>query len=335
MNFNPDDTGVANGNYFGFPFTVQESRLVLISAPWDATVSYNDGTSGAPEAIIEASTQVEIYDPHNPDSWKQGIATLPVNSWIEKTSARCRSIALDVIEHVEQGGQLDKVHKQLDKVNVACEQLNDIIMEQSNEILEQGKLVGLVGGDHSTPLGLMRALANHHPSFGILHIDAHCDLRGAYEGFKYSHASIMYNAMELPQIEKLVQVGIRDFSQTELQMAQNDPRIVQFTDYDLKESAFNGATWHDQCTKIVENLPKNVYISFDIDGLSHEYCPNTGTPVPGGLSYNEAIYLLLMLKRSSRRIIGFDLTEVSAAESDEWDANVGARILYKLCNIIL
>lgn len=72
------------------------------------------------------------------------------------------------------------------------------------------KLQGLVGGEHSTPLGFIRVLSEIHNEFGILHIDAHADLRHAYEGFTYSHASIMYNALQYPQITRLVSVGLRD-----------------------------------------------------------------------------------------------------------------------------
>lgn len=335
MTFNPDDTGIANGNYFGFPHSVAEAELVLISAPWDVTVSYNDGTAKAPQAIIDASIQVEIYDHHNPDAWQKGIATLPADQWIVEAADEYRAQAQQVIEHIESGGTQDEVQPILDAVNNGSEKLNDIIYSQSRELLEQGKKVGLVGGDHSTPLGLIRALAEHNESFGILHIDAHCDLRDAYEGFTYSHASIMFNSLKLPQVKKLVQVAVRDFSQTELQLAQSDERVVQFTDYQLQDNAFAGETWRAQCAKIVDSLPHDVYISFDIDGLSRDFCPTTGTPVPGGLSFNEAVYLLFEVKKSGRKIIGFDLTEVAPNEQDEWDANVGARVLYKLCNAIL
>lgn len=335
MDFNPDDTGIANGNYFGFPFTVDESRLVLISVPWDVTVSYNDGTANAPQAIVDASVQVEIYDPHNPDAWRQGIATYPTDEWITVNSAEMRQVAQQVIEHIEQGGDTAQVQLQIDLVNRAGERLNEIVGRQAAELLDRGKLVGLVGGDHSTPLGLIRALSEHYPDFGILHIDAHCDLRDAYEGFEYSHASIMFNALKIPQVSRLTQVAVRDFSHDELLRAESDPRVIQFTDYSLKEDSFNGITWREHCDRIVSTLPERVYVSFDIDGLSREYCPSTGTPVPGGLNYNEAVYLLLSLRQSGRRIIGFDLTEVCPGERDEWDANVGARVLYKLCSVTL
>jgi len=144
----------------------------------------------------------------------------------------------------------------------------------------------------------------------------------------------MFNALKLQQVQKLVQVGIRDLCQDEFNLVQADNRVVMFNDYELKAEAFNGKLWHQQCEAIVAQLPQKVYISFDIDGLQPELCPNTGTPVVGGLSFNQAHYLLRMVVKSGKQIIGFDLNEVSPGDND-WDANVGARVLYKLCLLTL
>lgn len=341
--FCPDDVGVANGNYFGLPFPVSESRLVLLSAPWDVTVSYNGGTAAGPEAIIAASTQVELRDAHYAEGWRHGIATLEADPWIAPASERLRKVAEKVIRHLENGGSVTdgEISAPLAEVNAGSERLNEIIYTQAASALAEGRIAALVGGDHSTPLGLMRAVADslaaRGEEFGILHIDAHADLREAYEGFTCSHASIMYNALQLPQVAKLVQVGIRDYCDAEAELAEKSQgRIVQYDDYTLARNAFEGLDWGMQCAGIIEHLPENVYVSFDIDGLSPDNCPGTGTPVPGGLSYREAVYLLAKLVDSGRRIVGFDLTEVSPAENDgEWNANVGARLLYKLCNLTL
>jgi agmatinase len=104
----------------------------------------------------------------------------------------------------------------------------------------------------------------------------------------------------------------------------------------MASKAFEGTTWAQQCQEIIAHLPEKVYISFDIDGLAADNCPATGTPVPGGLSFNQALYLLEKVVASGRKIVGFDLVEVAPADKqDEWDANVGARMLYKLCGLIL
>jgi agmatinase len=118
-------------------------------------------------------------------------------------------------------------------------------------------------------------------------------------------------------------------------MANDDPRIFQFDDYTLKTNSFEGMSWKEQCQQIIDKLPEKVYVSFDIDGLSPDNCPSTGTPVPGGLSFHEAVYLIDAISRSGRTIIGFDLNEVVPSKNNQWDANVGARMLYKLCNITL
>ena len=336
--FDPDGVGVATGSYFGLPFDPETAALVLISAPWDVTVSYGAGTACGPDAIIEASTQLDFYEPLAPDFWRRGIATADVDYTLQEQSQRLRSDAERVIDHLEGGGTLeeDGVVRRLRRVNEGCRAMNANIEAQAAHWLERGRIVGLVGGDHSTPYGLLRALGRRHASFGILHVDAHRDLRRAYEGFEYSHASIMYNVLrDVPQVNRLVQVAVRDFSAGEAALAASDERIVSFEDLELAGGRFRGETWEAQCRRIVGTLPDDVYVSFDIDGLSFDNCPHTGTPVCGGLSFNEAVWLLRTLVDSGRRIIGFDVVEVCPAPGERLDAITGARILWKLCSLTL
>jgi agmatinase len=148
----------------------------------------------------------------------------------------------------------------------------------------------------------------------------------------------MYNVLnEVPQVKKLVQVGIRDYCDEELMMVRQNPdRIATFFDKDIKEQQFEGATWKTICEQIVDQLPQKVYISFDIDGLDPKLCPNTGTPVPGGFELEQVFYLFKKVKESGKQIVGFDLNEVSCGEHnvDCIDDIVGARVLYKLCNFL-
>ena len=336
--FDPDGVGVATGSYFGLPFEPETSALVLISAPWDVTVSYGAGTAYAPDAIIEASTQLDFHEPLAPGAWRRGIATADIDYTIQEQSQRLRSDAERVIDHLEGGGEIDDdyVVRKIRRVNEGSRALNANIEAQAARWLDQGRLVGLVGGDHSTPYGLLRALGARHAEFGILHVDAHRDLREAYEGFEYSHASIMYNVLrDVGQVRRLVQVAVRDFSATEAAMAEADERVVTFGDLELAGGRFRGQTWDEQCRRIVAELPREVYVSFDIDGLSFDNCPHTGTPVCGGLSFNEAVWLLHTLVESGRRIIGFDVVEVCPAPEGRIDAITGARILWKLCSLTL
>jgi agmatinase len=327
-NFNPDENGLAHHGIFGLPFEEEESQIVLLPVPWEVTVSYSAGTAKGPEAILDASQQLDLYDPIYPGGWRMGIAMLPVSKKWQASNADWRQLAAEYIQSYGKENTDDT--KVLSKINSFSKKLNAWVESQSNELLNEGKITGIVGGEHSVPYGLMKALAEKHPGYGILQIDAHADLRPAYEGFEHSHASIMYNAEKIAGISSIVQVGIRDYSEGENAMAQSAEKISLFTDYSIRKALMSGVSWDQIADNIIKKLPREVYISFDIDGLQPWLCPHTGTPVPGGFTLDEVFYLLEKVVESGRRIIGFDLVEVAPGE-DEWDGNVGARVLYKLC----
>jgi len=177
-------------------------------------------------------------------------------------------------------------------------------------------------------------LAEHLGYFGILQIDAHADLRESYEGFEFSHASIMFNGLKIKEVTKLIQVGIRDYCESEFEIIKNSKgRVKTFFDRDIKHAQFEGETWANICTQIVNELPENIYLSFDIDGLDPKLCPNTGTPVSGGFETEEILYLIEKIMKSGKKIIAFDINEISPG-ADEWDANVGARMLYRIANMV-
>lgn len=332
--FDPSQPGLADATIYGLPFTAEESEIIIIPVPWEVTVSYGAGASEGPEAILEASYQVDLLYQQYPDLWKQGIYFCETPEHWVQNSEKYKSLAQPIIAALEEGEDIETfpvLQSDLDKINKACEQLNKEVEELVLYWMNKGKKVILLGGDHSTPLGYYQALAKKHDWFGILHFDAHMDLRKAYEGFTCSHASIMYNALRIPQVEKLVQVGIRDFCEEEVTVVnQSGKKISVFTNSDLKEAEFEGTTWKAKCDEIIEALPQKVTISFDIDVLQQWYCPNTGTPVPGGFSFEQAAYLINRLAESDKEIIGMDLVEV-APGNDNWDGNVGARLLFHLC----
>ncbi len=333
--FDPNDPGLKKAGLFGLPFTVEDAEVVILPVPWDVTVSGADGTAQAPEAILATSKQVDLYYPGYRDAWKMGIALweIPMD-WLE-LNKHYRKKAQEVIRQLEGGiSKTDSsVSTQLEDIGDQCIELNEYVYNRSLTLINESKLVGVLGGDHSTPLGLIRALSETHSSFGILQIDAHADLREAYEGFEFSHASIMYNALKTASVSKLVSVGLRDVCEAEMEVVFNsNDRITPFFDHQIKAKLFEGGNWSTICDEIIAELPQKVYVSFDIDGLDPKLCPNTGTPVPGGLSFEQAVYLLRKLVESERTIIGFDLCEVNPSEST-LDANVGARILYHLGNL--
>ncbi len=301
--FDPNGMGELNGNIYGLPFSREEAKLVILPVPWEVTVSYSAGTAEAPEAIMEASYQVDLFDPFVPDAWKLGIAMKELDEKLKWESHTNRQKAENYLEKLALGTDPatdTELQSLLTDINSACQKMNQWVKNESLNLLDKNKLVGLVGGDHSTPLGLMQALAEKHETFGVLHIDAHADLREAYEGFEFSHASIMFNAIKIPQISHLVQVGIRDYCEAELRLIQTEKRISTFFDRDIKQEQFDGTTWASICKQVIDKLPQKVYLSFDIDGLDPKLCPNTGTPVPGGLELEQSLYLIEKLVNSGK-----------------------------------
>ena len=350
MTFDPDAAALSDSGIYGLPTPLDEARFVIVPVPFDATTSYRDGTRNGPEAVIEASRQVDLFDVDFGRSYEQGIAALPSNHAFVRNIAQLNREARKFAEPViEAAGVVEgnaKLKRALVEVNRRSEEVNERVDALCREFLREGRTPVVLGGDHSTPFGAIRAYGASHPGLGILHIDAHADLRDAYEGFAWSHASIMNNVVRRigskGGVALLVQVGIRDLGEREHRMIE-EPRprgesaIKTYFDAPTKARVHKGETWATICDEIVGHLPKKVYISFDIDGLDPVLCPDTGTPVPGGLSFNELLELLRALGRAGRRIVGFDLNEVApsprtpkAEWGGDWNANVGARALYKL-----
>ena len=338
-NYDPNSVGNPNNNIFGLPSTEDNSLLVILPVPWEVTVSYAAGTARAPEAILKASLQIDLFDPEMPDAWKQGFYMRPVDKKILMKSDYLRKEAELYIDYISKGEEVQAnqfMCKTLKDVNEGSSFMNNWVYEQTKALLDKGKLVALLGGDHSTPFGFFKAMAEKHGEFGILQIDAHCDLRTAYEGFNYSHASIMYNALnEINQLQRIVQLGVRDYSGEEWEYIRNSNyRIVTYFDKEIKHRLFEGQSWKQIADEIVSKLPEKVHISFDVDGLDPKLCPHTGTPVHGGFDTEQVYYLFSKILQSGKKIIGFDLVETGVSESD-LDANVGARILFKLCNLLV
>ena len=320
--------------FIGGRLDPNEASLVLIPVPWEATVSFGEGTAQAPDLIRTSSHQLDVENYHYIKPYTAGIAMLETDKNLLKLSNKARKKAVKVIEALENG---ETNKKALKFVNDASKDLNASVYEKAFTQINNGKFAAVVGGDHSCPLGLIKALSDtQNEEFGILHVDAHHDLRKAYEGFKYSHASIFYNVMkECDKVSNLVQFGIRDYSAEEAnRMKKYGNKGACLYDTAMQAQLASGKSLEEVFTPYIEQLPNNVYLSIDIDGLEPLNCPNTGTPVPGGLRYGELEHLIFMVVKSGRKIIGFDLCEVGNSE-DGWDANVGSRVLYQLCGALL
>ena len=332
--FDPNAAATPGSGVFGLPFEPEDAAVVLVPVPWEATTSYGGGTAGGPAAILAASHQVDLFDLDAGRAYERGIAMLAEDAQVSRWNREARALAQKVIA---VGGEIDgkpALVKALARVNALSRSVNAWVERTTGAWLDRGKIVGVVGGDHSVPLGAIAAYGARFPGLGVLHLDAHSDTRVAYEGFTYSHASIMERVLaEVPRVKRLVQVGIRDFCEAEHELTRKaGKRVAVWFDAELDRQRFTGRSWDDLAKRIVAGLPKDVYLSWDIDGLDPTLCPHTGTPVPGGLSFAEAVHLLRTLVASGRRIVGFDLNEVAPGpDGDEWDANVGARLLYKMC----
>lgn len=337
---------------YGLEADPDASAVHVISVPWEATTSYGRGTAEGPEAVIHASVQVDLFDLELEDLGRRrpsalappgephaaGIAAIPVDpawrAWSEEASRH----ALEVIADYEAGRARGADDAALARVNELSHELDRAVAAAVRQAEDAGRFVAVLGGDHAVAFGAIAARAERYPGLGVLQFDAHADLRVAYQGFTGSHASVMHRVVaEVPDVAKLVSVGVRDLCREEREAIDTSGgRTVAFFDRDRVAHAHAGHPFDAFADRIVDALPEHVYVSFDIDGLDPRFCPHTGTPVPGGLSFDEAVAILVRIVDSGRCIVGCDLVEVAPGkDGDTWDANVGARLLYKLIGCAL
>ncbi len=336
MTFDPNAAAALDAGIYGLPCSADEAQMIIIPVEWELTTSYNRGTVDGPQAVFDGSMQVDLCNHDYPDLWEKGIWMDSFPEELRALHERLAPVSQEIIEAIENGEDTDTTEfkKKYVMIEEGFETMFDWLRKRIAFWRNKGKKVGLLGGDHSIPLAYHQYLNEKNEEYGILHVDAHNDLREQFEGFKYSHASIFFNTMKFQNVTRLVQVGIRDYCHQEKAMVHDsEGRIKVFYDRDCRKRLFEGEKFKDLVKDIVESLPQKVYISFDIDGLDPKLCPNTGTPVPGGFDYEEMMYLLNEVKHSGREVVGFDLCEVSPGEGTEWDGNVGARVLYQLIGV--
>ncbi len=334
--FDPNGVGNTSNNIFGLPFDVSESRLVFIPAPWDVTTSSQAGTADGPVNIFRHSFQIDLFDHLLPDAWKQGMAMEKVDPSIVRKNREIRKLARNIIDHLEAGNSIsgnDPEQAELSRVNQACDDYMVFMENKCLQYLHNGQTPFIVGGEHSVSIGLIRALASRHDHFGILQIDAHADMRKAYQGFTHSHASVMQLAAETKGVSKIVQVGIRELCGEELQfISRHNNKIKTFYGHDMHRRLFEGEPWSEICSDIVEMLPDKIYLTFDVDGLDPAWCPGTGTPVPGGITYSQAVYLMEAVFRAGKHFIGADLVETGPGTID---GIVSSRLLYRMAGMVI
>ena len=314
------------------------SKFQILPMPFDATASYRRGAARGPLAIFLASKQVELLDIDIGSPIKAGIYFHEEPPNISQLNKRS-SCLVDKIRKLSNKNHITKYINELQKYT---QKNNEFTHKWSNSILKKQQVPIILGGDHSTPLGSIIACSERYSNMGILQIDAHADLRNTYEGFIDSHASIMYNILTKTKINNIVQVGIRDYCEEEaLCIEKNHIKVKTFFDSDLRRARLSGNVINF-FKQVLALLPNTIYLTVDIDGLDPSLCPNTGTPVPGGFRFDEFVTLLEILTSMDKKIIGMDLVEVAIPHNlpqHQWgeamDANIGARVLYKMIGFAL
>ncbi len=186
---------------------------------------------------------------------------------------------------------------------------------------DQKKFVLSLGGDHAAALGPIRAAARSHPDMGVLQIDAHLDLRDQWNGSRYNHACVMRRVVEDINL-RVVQVGIRSIAPEELDYI----KLRRLRPYFMHALEADGDCWGDA---IIDDLPDQVYLTFDVDGLDPAVMPGTGTPEPGGFTYRQVLALIRELGRR-RRVVGADITELVKIDNSQVSETTAAKLATKI-----
>ncbi|MFT5287302.1 MAG: agmatinase [Planctomycetota bacterium] len=330
----PNAAAASASGLYGLSSEPENAQFHVFGVPFEATTSFRMGTARGPAAILRASHQVELFDLEFGRPYEAGIAWMGEVEKIAVSNAQAAELARSIREMREAGeDNSDELQSKLDQVNEFGAKLNNRIHKLTSITLGLGKTPVFVGGDHSIPFGAWKAAAEAHPGLGLLQFDAHADLREAYEGFTWSHASVMNNALrEIDGITRVVQVGVRDICDEELSLiAAYEDRIRTLFDRDWVSA---GDQQRELARDHIAALPNHFWITFDIDGLEPMLCPNTGTPVPGGLDWHGIGIWLSEIAKSGKRVIGIDLVEVAPGNTrpvgSGWDEIIAARLLYRL-----
>jgi agmatinase len=273
----------------------EDSKVAILSVPYEHTVSYGKGAAEGPAGIIEASAFVEFYDD-------------------EFDNELCFDIGITTLEPLDLESHYDK-------------EALDIISNQVSALIQKGKFVVTLGGEHTISTAPIEAHYKHYPDMCILHFDAHADLRESYEDTKYSHACFMKRVCEFFPPEKVTQVGIRALSIEESQFIR-EKKINTFYASAIRRGKY-GTNWQDE---VVKTLGENIYITFDIDFFDPSIMPATGTPEPDGFLYSETLDLLRMIRLEGKNIIGFDVVELAPMPEMHHPNLMAARLVYKLLN---
>lgn len=278
----------STGRFLGLDGSQSEyesSKVVVIPAPFEASTSYQKGTVNGPQAILDASVQVELYD-------------------IE-LKKNCHTIGIHTF-------------KPLPLKKMSARGAIDLLYRKTKKVLADGKWPVMLGGEHAISYGLFKALFEKYPNLSIFHIDAHTDMRPSYEGTPYSHASVLY--LMRKSCRETVSIGIRSMCEEEaVYVAQNKVKV--YYDYEVHSKGLNSK-------EIIGHLTQDVYVTIDVDGLSPEIVPSTGTPEPGGLRWYETLSILKSLFKE-KNVVGMDAVELMPIPHVVYGDFSVAKLIYK------
>ena len=264
------------------------SSVLIWPVPFEKTVSYGHGTSEGPAAIIDASRYMEIYDEEiGGETAEIGIHTLA---------------AMDCDREPEE--------------------MMAALQGKARELINTGKFLCMLGGEHSITAPVVRAFGEKFPKLSVLQIDAHADLRNEYEGTPHSHACAMRRVLE---VCPAVQVGIRSLSAEEARVIPHLPTRIFYA-----KDITGRMDWVD-CA--VDSLSEDVYLTIDIDGLDPSLVPSTGTPEPGGLMWYEVLTLIRTLA-ARRNVVGMDLVELCRSPGSNASSFLSSKLIYKTLGYI-
>lgn len=274
---------------------IVESKIAVVSAPYEHSVSYGGGTAGGPQGIIDASAFVEFYD----DEFDREI---------------CNDLGVVTIEPIDFDDKAD-------------EEALDLIYNQVKELLNRDKFVVTLGGEHTISIAPIKAHFEKYPNMSVLHFDAHSDLRDEYEESKFSHACFMSRVAEFMNPSKFTQVGIRAQCKEESIFIKEN-KVNTFYASAIRRG-LHGQNWQKS---VVDTLGDEIYITFDIDYFDPAIIPATGTPEPDGFLYSETLDIFREIVRQGKKIIGFDVVELAPMEGLSHPDLTTARLVYKLLN---
>ncbi len=263
-----------------------KARVVIIPVPYDGTTSYRTGARYGPAAIIRASRHLEDYELElDRDVSLVGIHTAPAI--------------------MPDAGGPERVVEQVRRTVLGW--------------AERGKLVAVLGGEHTVAIGAVKALRDTYPGLSVLYLDAHADLQDRYMGTRWGHASVARIICEMCPV---VEVGVRS-------MSLEESSFIRETNLSVHLWPHSERSLQALAEGILENLTPLVYVSVDLDVLDPSIMAAVGTPEPGGMSWSEVTGLLAAVARQ-RKIVGFDLTELSPGEGPEACAFAAAKLAYKI-----